>query len=189
MRTFDDIRREPGFKRFLGSRHGTLYTIDDATGYPRLMVRHFDRDLPPVLIKPYAELIQAVYQWVEARPELARLLSVERPIEVGVDFIARPFHVYYGSLEAYTEWEDPPEPPEELEQMRSAFRAAVGKSTDPRDAIVEEVLSRTLLGLTTKTYFRDNKHRFFMIEPKITREDVERWAALSSPSTGFAREA
>lgn len=184
MRNFDDIRREPGFNKYCDSKLGTLYTIDDATGYPRIMVRHFDRDLPPALVNPYAELIQAVYQWVEARPEIARLLSVERPHEVGVDFIARPFHVYYGSLDAYTEWEDPPEPPEELELMRSALRAAVGKSSDPRDVIVEEVLSQTLLGLTGKTYFKDSKHRFFMIEPKITREDIERWAALSTPTNG-----
>jgi hypothetical protein len=176
MREFVDLNRESELKKFLDSQLGTLYIIRDASGVPRLMVRHFDRGLLPTLVKPFAELIEAVYMWIEAYPELARLIRVERPVEVGFDFIARPFHIYYGSLRAYTDWEDPPEPPEELELMRNAFRAAIGKSTEGRDAVIEAVLARSLLEPTSKTYFDESKRQFFVVEPKLTSEDVELWA-------------
>jgi hypothetical protein len=182
MREFADIQRESGLKKFLDSQLGTLYMIRDASGGPRVMVRHFDRDLPTTLVRPFADLIKAAHMWIEARPELAHLIRVERPIEVGLDFIARPFHIYYGSLRAYTDWEDPPEPPKELELMRNAFRAAVGKSTKPKDAIIEKVLARSLLEPTNKTYFDESKRQFFVVEPKLTREDVELWAAQSAQS-------
>src|SRR5687768_5523789 len=99
--------------------------ILDASGIPRVMVRHFDGDLPAMLVGPFADLVQAAQEWIEHHPELARLVRVEQSSEVGHDFIARPYHIYYGSLNAYTDWEDPPEPPEELELMRSILRATI----------------------------------------------------------------
>jgi hypothetical protein len=188
MREFADIQRDLGLKKFLDSPLGTLYFVPFAPGAPRVIVRHFDSELPPTLVEPFADLVRAAQQWIEHRPELARLVRVEQPVEVGGDFVARKHHTYYTSTDAYVEWEDPPEPPEEFEQMRSAFRAAVGESADPKDAIIETVLARSLLEPTGKTYFgesdkNESEGQFIVVEPKLTREDVERWAALSTPKS------
>lgn len=181
MRKFTEIQHELGLKKFLASPLGTLYFVPFAPGFPRVMVRHFDNELTSTLVKPFAELVQASQNWLERRPELARLVKVEQPIEVGHDFIARPYHMYYTSTDAYVDWEDPPEPPEELEKMRSALRAEIGQSDDPRDAIIEAVLARSLLKPTGKTYFGDDD-QFIVVEPKVTREDLECWSALQSSS-------
>lgn len=180
MREFADIQQALGLKKFLGSPLGTLYFVPVAPNAPRLMVRHFDRDLPVALVGPFAELVRAVQQWIERHPALARLVRVEQPIEVGRDFIARKHHTYYTSTDAYVDWEDPPEPPEELKQMRSAFRAAVGQASEPQDTIIEAVLARSLLEPTGKTFFDEEDGLFIVVEPKPTREDLERWAALAA---------
>lgn len=180
MRDFVDIQQALGLKKFLGSPLGTLYFVPVAPDAPRLMVRHFDRELPVALVEPFAELMRTAQEWIERHPALSRLVRVEQPIEVGRDFIARTHHTYYTSTDAYVDWEDPPEPPEELEQMRSAFRAAVGRSADPRDAIIEAVLARSLLEPTGKTFFDEEEGRFIVVEPKPAREDLERWAALAA---------
>jgi hypothetical protein len=188
MREFAAIQRELGLKKFLDSSLGTLYFVPFAPGAPRVIVRHFDSEIPPTLVKPFADLVRAAQQWIEHRPELARLVRVEQPIEVGRDFIARKHHTYYTSTAAYEDWEDPPAPPEELEQMRHTFRTAMGRSVDPRDAIIEAVLKRSLLEPTGKTYFgtsdkSESEGQFIVVEPKLTHEDVERWAALATPKS------
>jgi hypothetical protein len=180
MRNFSDLQNEPRLEKFLDSPFGTLYTISDASGIPKVMVRRFDSDLPAKLVKPFTELVQATQQWLEIHPELGRLVKVEQPIERGSDFVSRPYHIYYTSTDAYVDWEDSPEPPIELEQMRNAFLKAIGKSVGPRDALIEMVLTRSLLEPTGKTYFNESIGQFIVVEPKLTREDVERWAALSA---------
>jgi hypothetical protein len=175
MREFADIRHEPGLKKFFDSSLGTLYTISDISGVPKVMIRHFDGDIPISLVKPFADLVQAVQKWINRNPPLSQLVRIEQPIEVGCDFIARPFHIYYVSTDSYVYWEDQPEIPEELEKMRKYLREAIGKSLDPKDAIIEGVLKQSLLGPTGKTYFDEIEGKFVVVEPKITREDVENW--------------
>jgi hypothetical protein len=178
MREFTDLRNEPGLKKFLDSQLGTLYMMLDTRGFPQLIVRHFDRDLPPAWAKANYDFVQAMQQWVERHPELARLVKVEQPTEVGRDFISRPYHIYHTSTDAYTNWEDPPPPPEELEQMRTTFREAIGKSNRPGDAIIEKVLEKSLLQPTGKTYFDENEKQFVVVEPKFGRDDIERWLSI-----------
>ena len=180
MREFSNIQIELGLKKFLESPLGTLYFVPFTPGGARVMVRHFDKSLPTTLVKPFADLIQAVHQWVENREMLADLVKVERPIEVGKDFVARKHYSYYTSTSTYVDAEYPPEPPEELEQMRSILRAEIGQSDDPKDAIIEVILARSLLEPTGKTYFNEIEGRFIIVEPKLTREDVEGWATLST---------
>lgn len=183
MREFADIQTELGLQEFLDSPLGTLYFIPFTPGGPRVMVRHFDSSLPTTLVKPFVDLIQAVHHWVEDRPLLAHLVTVEQLIEVGKDFVARPHHFYHTSTRAYVDWEYPPEPPEELEQMRSILRAEIGQSDNPKDAIIEAILARSLLEPTGKTYFKESEGKFIIVEPTLTREDVECWATLSTSTS------
>src|SRR5215510_5897210 len=153
MRNFAEIFHTAGLKKFLESRSGTLY-FDAERPTPTMIVRYFDRDLPPSLVRPFAELNAAAQRWLAAHPEVARYVRLEPPIEIGEDFVARPHHVYYQSLRSYDEpdEDDPVDPPDELAAMRPAVRAALGHPKDEREQIVEAVLARSLLGPTGKTY-------------------------------------
>jgi len=182
MREFADIQRELGLQKFLDSPLGTLYFVPFAPNAPRVIVRHFDRELPSRLVIPFADLLREAQHWIERDPTLVRLVSIEQPLEVGRDFIARKHHTYQTATDSYVEWEDPPEPPEELEEMRTAFQHAVGNSKDPRDAVIETVLARSILEATGKTYFDETASRFVVVEPKVTRDDLERWSNLSKPT-------
>ncbi len=159
----------------LNSSLGTLYCVPVA---PRVMFRYFDSDLPVILVKPFADFVKAAGQWMKSRPKLAHLVKIEQPIEVGYDFIARPHHTYYTSTDVYVDWEYPPEPPEQLEQMRTIFREEIGKSKSPKDVLIETVLTRSLLEPNSKTYFAESKEQFIVVESKLICDDIERWSFL-----------
>jgi hypothetical protein len=183
MRTFDDIERDLGLRRFLASPLGTLYLAPESANGPRLMVRRFEDGSPGATARSYAGLVGAARDWVRDRPHLARLVRVEQPVEVGSDFVARPFHVYLVRTKSYLE-ENPPDVPEELEEMRRIFRDEVGRSPDPRDAIVERVLARSILEPSGKTYPGEPEDgttgtQFVIVDPKLTRQDVGEWIAVT----------
>jgi hypothetical protein len=177
MRDFATIERDLKLDRFIASELGTLYVADDDRGVPKLMVRRFDGDASPSLIKPYVGIVRGCQDWVDGHG-LAGQVRIEQPAEVGVDFVARPYHIYTTSLWSYDEDSHPPEPPPELAPMRRKLRQAMGGSSDPRDAILERVLARSLLEPSGKTIFKTREDRFLVVEPKIDRADVEEWANL-----------
>lgn len=184
MRAFSTVRQELGLRRFLASPLGTLHLVPFKPRGPRVMVRHFDAELPAELVQSYVNLTRAVHQWVAARPELKSLIRIEQPTEVGVDFVARPHHIYHTSIRSYDDWEDAPEQPPELEQMRRALRTAISERRSEKEVIIGQVLARSLLEPTGKTYFHEGEGCFIVVEPKLTRQDVERWAAMSGPTAG-----
>ena len=182
MRKFNEIQQELGLKEFLLTSLGTLYYIPSAPGTPRVRVRYFDSDPLIVLVKPFVDIVQATQEWIEHRPKLASLVKVEQPIEVGYDFIARLHHIYCTSTETYVNWDNPPEPPEELEQMRTIFRKEIGKSNNPKDILIETVLAKSLLEPSYKTYFAERKGQFIVVELELTPEYIQQWHALSQYS-------
>ncbi len=179
MRNFDDIRREPGLKKYSDSPLGTMYMVLDSRGVARLIIRHFDRDLSPDLAKSFVDLLHAAQEWIARHPSVATSVIVVQPAEVGSDFVARPFHIY-SSTKAYVDWDDPPEVPPELEQVRQALRREMGTSTDSRDTIVETVLARSLLEPASGTYFNEDDGQFIVVELALTPDDVKLWHAVTS---------
>jgi hypothetical protein len=179
MQNFINLKDRMGLKRFLYSPLGTLYfTPFPPEGTPKLIVRHFDNDLANSLVVPFVDLFQAVKKWVENHPKVNQFVSVETPIEFGFDYVTRLYHMYHTSTRSYVSGENPPNPPEELEQMRNNLRSQMGKSSSSRDCILEAILKRSLLEPTGKTYFAESRGKFIVVEPKFTSEDVERWATL-----------
>src|SRR5438045_1096711 len=98
MRAFADL--QPGLAKFLDSPAGTLYTVSGHP-WPETMVRHFDADIPPELIGAYAELTAAADEWLAGKPDLAELIMIEQPTEIGSDFIARPYRMYEVTTRSY----------------------------------------------------------------------------------------
>ena len=178
MRDFDQIRRELSLVNFVGSSNGNLFVVPVAPGAPRVVVRRFDRELPAGLIPAYASLLRAAGFWIERDPVLARVVRVEQPTEIGLDFIARPHHL--GTpLSSYSDDEDPAEPPDEFAPMQSRFRALTAAASEPRDTLVAEVLARSILEPSGKTFYSFPESKFVVADIKPTRGELERWAGLS----------
>jgi hypothetical protein len=178
MRKFSDIRRALALEEYLWSPLGTLYFNPGAKRASRLIVRHFDRELPVALVGPFVDFIQEAQSWIEQHPSLETLVRVEQPVEVGGDFIARKHHAYHTDISHYTGGEDAPEAPPELAQMREAFRTSMKGDKNPRESLIAKVLTRSLLEANGKTYFNDDEGRFIVVEPKPTLEDIQHWARL-----------
>lgn len=102
MREFADIERELQLMKFTDSVNGALYCVPVSPGAPRLIVRRFDGALPPSLVTAYARMIADAAAWIAADPELAKLVRIEQPTEIGSDYIARR-HLNATSLDAFLE--------------------------------------------------------------------------------------
>ncbi len=177
LRNFKAIQRELGLVPFVESRWGNLYCVPVAPGAPRLIVRHFDGELSVGLIPTHCDLTVAAQLWVERHAALSALVSVSQPSEAGTDFIARS-HYLGDSLARFADGEDPPEPPDELLSMQRHFAALSHLAAEPRDALIAEVLARSILLPSTKTFYSYDDESFHIAELSPTREQLERWAAL-----------
>lgn len=177
MRSFADLQETPGIFEYIGSALGTLYIVPAGNESPKRIVRHFDRELSPSLTAAFADLCSATALWLERHPELRRLVRTKPLAEVGTDFVARDF-MPFSSTEGYDDIDEPVEPPPELAEMRNLLDAAVGRTADPADAIVESVLTRSLARGAGKTYFDEDNACFVIVEPSMTPEDVRHWHNL-----------
>lgn len=182
MREFADIERELHLMKFTDSTNGTLYCVPVAPGAPRLIVRRFDGDVPPALVPAYASMLAAAAAWIAADPELAALVRIEQPAEIGREYIARR-HFNATSLDAFLETdpeEDPPEAPPELARMQARFRTHAEAATGAREAVLASVLARSVLERSLKTFFDHDAEQFVVADLKPTRAELERWRALGA---------
>jgi hypothetical protein len=182
MRDFADIQRELALRPFLDSANGSLHYVPDAPDAPDLLVRRFDRELMPAMIPTYVDLLAAAQRWIAADPELAQLVRIEQPSEVGRDFIARPY-LNATSLDAYLAGDpedDPPEPPDELPPMQAGFRVRIEAANGPREELLTTILARSLLAPTHKTMYIPAESRFVVVDLKPTQAELERWRELAA---------
>jgi len=182
MREFANIQRELQLMKFTDSTNGTLYCVPVSPGAPRLIVRRFDRDLSPSLVTAYARLIADAAAWIAADPELAKLVRIEQPTEIGSDYIARR-HVNATSLDAFLETdpeEDPPEPPPELSRMQARFRERAKLASGAREALLASILTRSILDRSQKTFYDSEAEQFVIADPTPTRDELEAWNILGT---------
>jgi hypothetical protein len=181
MRHFTDVVAAYGLKEFVQNPFGTTYFRPDA--YDRhelpLIVRHADGELSRELVPPYIDLWGAAQEWIDSHPELAKFVRLQAPLEVGHDFVARQHHVFTTSTASYADSEDPPEPPPELALMRAAFTAVSNRALDDRARLIVALLSRSIIEPSSKTFFKGKEGRFIILEPRLTRSDIERWRELN----------
>lgn len=199
MRSFADIQRDLGLVLYVDSPLGSVSASPSHERGERLLVRHFDGDVPPALIPVWVDLTAAAAAWVAADPALARAVRVEEPVERGADFVASR-HIIGTSLRRFVErkpWppperdpedaadldddEPPPpvEPPDELAPMRARFSSRAGAAGSPREALLVALLSRAILEPATNTVYDYGEGRFVVADLEPTRDELERWAQLT----------
>jgi hypothetical protein len=179
MRDFADIEHDLHLIKFTDSRNGTLYCVPVSPGAPRLMVRRFDRDLPPSLVATYARMVAAAAAWIAADPELATVVRIEQPTEIGSDYIACR-HVNATSLDAFLETDpedDPPESPPELLRMQARFRERARLANNADEVLLTSILGRSILERSRKTFYDAEAEQFVIADPSLTLSELERWNA------------
>jgi len=175
---FSDIEKKYQLRRFLRSSRGYLY-IYGSTLKDMMMIRHFNGELKPKYTQVFAEIVEMINQWVTSHKLLHEYVEVELVREVGEDFIILPFRKNYSSLGAIEQWDDDLIP-EELEIMRNILRSEIGNPGNEKEKIIEEILVRSLLEPSGKTYHNDLINKFVIIEPRITQEHLEKWSKISN---------
>lgn len=198
MRAFGDIQHELGLVPYGDSPLGRVSASPSHERGERVLVRHFDRDLPPALIPAWVDLLAAAGAWIAEDPALARAVRVEQPVERGTDFVASR-HVIGTSLRKYVEhrpWPPPerdprdvddladdeppplPEPPPELAVMQEQLRRRAAAPRSPREQLLIELLRRAILEPASATIYDFSEDRFVITELEPTRAELERWAQL-----------
>ena len=181
MREFSDIEKKYQLRPFLRGRRGYLYVFKSSPSqvWHDMVIRHFNGELKPEFTRDFAEIVEEIHQWVSSKKLLHKYVEVELVREVGEDFIILPYHKTYSSLYVMEEWEDDLIP-EELHIMRKIFRSEIGNPGNEKEEIIEEILVRSLLEPSGKTWFNDLISIFIISEPRIKQEHLEKWSDISN---------
>ncbi len=64
--------------------------------------------------------------------------------------------------------------------MSEALQRECDAVSTPRDILLCRVLRRSLVQPTGKTYFNEDLGQFVVVEPHLTRADLEEWQAIEA---------
>lgn len=175
MRTFKEIQKELGLRKFLYSENGTLHFPTDVS--KRVIVRHFDNKINKELVPVYVDIMKALDQFAQENDELNSLIIVQQPFEVGVDFIARTHHVYYISVDSYFDDDEDCETPPQFEKLKKLILELKKNNLKDSDKILLRILENSFIIPTMKTYFKSKLGKFINVDPKMDIEDLTEWQA------------
>lgn len=179
MRTFSEVSTEHDAFEWLRSEVGQLF-MSRTERLPQTLFRYFEAE-QLYLLQPFVEIVEAARSWIADRPELAEMITIQPIGEVGRDFFARRFVPATLNFEVYHQQELPGyldeyiDPDPELPEMRRRLESALIGPSSGREAITRSVLAASLLGPSPKTTDGDRNDSFLVIEPTISKDDLERW--------------
>lgn len=181
MQSFKEIEKQVGLKRFLSSPLGTLYFQPELPMAQQVIFRHLDGELPVELLPVYVDLYHATIAWVKDDVTL-NMYALFPNIEVGIDYIKRPFYSYHVSVFNYLQDssdEHYVEPPELYTEMTEEVSGILSQPVKGKESIIQRILRRSLLEPTRKTIYDHKRLAFILVEPKVTVEDLEEWKSLT----------
>jgi hypothetical protein len=178
MQKFSDMEKKYQLKIYLRSRRGYLYVFRHPS-YGKVVIWHFNGELKSTFAQVIAEIVEKVYQWVISHKLVRDYVEVEPLKEVGEDYIILPFHKSYSTLSAIEEW-DEELIPDELEIMQNILKNELGNPKNEKERIIEDILIKSLLEPSSKTWFYEGLNKFIISEPIITREHLEKWSKISN---------
>jgi hypothetical protein len=148
-------------------------------GWVHYQVMHFNSRFPVEFCAGHCDILAALQEWIERVPELAALLMVERPLLIGDDFYVTPNRMHPTTLSAFdnvTNERYPPEAPAELATMRTIFREAASRVTEPRDRLLTAILERELFPPDNcHTWFDDDDLYFSVMDVATTYAEIDTW--------------
>ena len=173
---FGNLKKSIELELILPSSRGSLYVNKGSN--PKIMVRHFDGEIPSKLINTFVILVNMTREWISNHSKINKLVYIEEILEVGFDFLMLPFHIYYTSLSAFEDKDFHSEIPKEYSYLKNELKLEFGKSKKSRDLIIEDIVKRSLLEPSAKTFFDGEK--FIVVEPRITLRHLKKWEEISN---------
>ncbi len=148
-------------------------------GWVHYQAMHFNSRFPVEFCAGHCDILAALQEWIERVPALAALLMVEQPLLIGDDFYVTPNHMHPTTLSAFdnvTNERYPPEAPAELATMRTIFREAASRVTEPRDRLLTAILERELFPPDNcHTWFDDDDRHFSVMDVATTYAEIDTW--------------
>jgi len=176
VNNFNTLKELTELDLILPSTRGSLYVNNGSI--PKIIVRHFDGEIPSKLINTFVILINKTREWIKQHTNINTLVTVEQVLEVGADFLILPFHIYYTSLSDFEDQEFHSKIPEEYSFLQKELKLVLGKSDKLQDLIIEDIIIRSLIEPSAKTYFDGD--RFIIVEPRITLDHLNNWKKISN---------
>jgi len=176
MQKFSYIEEKFQLKILSKNRWGDEYVYyPSLKSKEKMLVIHFNGEFKPEFTQVYADIVTRMNNWINSK-NLLEYVEVELVREVGEDFIILP---YYGgdslnSLNAIDEW-DKENKPKNLEIMQKRVRSEIGKAVNEKEKLLEEILVRSLLDLSSDTIYDCEIKKFIITEPRLKPEHLEKW--------------
>ena len=176
MKSFEELKKKKTLIRYLGSEFGTMYFEPDVPRENESIIRHLDGVLPAELLPKYEQIYKAIVEEVNHHPRIRECVFMPNLIEIGEDYIIRPFYVYDIAICDYLDNDDDHfvEPPELFAIMRNIVSSELNSTAGER-GIIHKILKRSLLEPTGKTIYDFETNKFIIVEPKILLEDIYAW--------------
>ena len=185
MKSFEEFKTNVNLVRFIGSNFGTMYFEPNLPNDKDYIIRHLDAELTEELLPVYVQLYNAINQWIESNSRMREYIFMPDLIEVGKDYIVRPFFIYQNDVRNYFDEDEPVEPPKRYFEMIHAFSEEMirvfveNEGMDPtKITIIKRVLRKSVFGFSGKTIFRYKVNKFLLVEPKISIADLEEWQSI-----------
>lgn len=165
MKNFSEIERQYSLMKFLPSKLGDLYIAPHNS--ERIIVRKFHN---PQNIENFMAITLAAKKWLTEN-NFDDIVKVADFIEAGEDYLIRRYYLYNTSLD---EVQDEEKIPLSLIKLQSALRSALEGELKSK-SVIGEVLNKSLLGASTKTYFDGINNCLFVAEFGIDSNDLIGW--------------
>ncbi len=169
IKSFQTLNQELKLSRFLGSEFGTMYFDPNASRENENIIRHLDGELSAELLPVYIKLYEEIRLWIESN--ISDCVFMPKLIEIGEDYIVRPFYVYHISNKDYFDPDEPVQPPVEFYQMIIIVSNNL-KINAENESIVERIVRKSLLGSNGKIFYTTSINQFILVEPKISLADL-----------------
>ncbi len=179
MSVFQEIKEKRGLKRFLGSDLGTMYFNPDLLPQNDIIVRHFDSKLGSKDLTSYVKLYNKVILLIN-NSSLINFVDIFPLVEVGHDYVSRPFHIYDFPTSAYFDEEvrDDFIPQKLMHEIRNHVEALKSATVSAKQQLVMKVIYNSLVAPSNKTYFNSPSNKMVLVEPTIKVEDIIEWDQL-----------
>lgn len=139
--------------------------------------------LPPELLPVYVQLYEAVLEYIDEHHKIKDRVFMPQLLEVGEDYIIRPFYVYLVPTRRYFDPNEPLEPLKEYYEMIRVFSdeminefAEEDINSPDKQRILKRILRKILIKPRGKTFFEGRYlNKYIIVEPAISMEDIEKW--------------
>jgi hypothetical protein len=112
MKSFEEFKKNKKLILFADiSKLGTMYFEPDFPIDKDYIIRHLDAVLTVEMLPVYVDLYKSIKNWIETNSKINEFVFMNDLIEVGKDYIIRPFRVYIKNNTSYFDDDQPTEPP------------------------------------------------------------------------------